>query len=108
MKSLALLLAMCIFSAVGATAQSNVGISMANGYPQMLTIGYDHAEHARQTPLAQEQDLRETSNVTYGHGERPLWEFMTATPEQPLGDVAREFREERAIGKKAVVVWKNN
>jgi hypothetical protein len=109
MKSLLLLLSVCIFSVVGAAAQSSTaGIAMANGYPQMLTIGYDHSEHARQTPLAQEQDLRETSSCTYARGERPLWEVMPISTPKPLGDLARELREERVVGKKAVLVWNNN
>ncbi|HEY7351453.1 MAG TPA: hypothetical protein VH596_01685 [Terriglobales bacterium] len=109
MKSLAFLLVMCIFSAIGAAAQNSVGLSMANGYPQMLTIGYERSEGpARQRPLAQEQDLRETSSCTYARGERPLWEVMPVSTSKPLGDIAREFREERALGQKALIVWHNN
>ena len=106
MNKLLLLVAGCVLC-TGSAAAQNLAIHTANGEPQMLNMEYDHGQRAMQTGLAQEQDIRERSEITYAHGERPLWEFIHITPSRPLGDVARDIRQERATGKKAVVTWNN-
>jgi hypothetical protein len=106
MKSLCILAAACIFSVVSASGQT-IGANAANGYPQMLTFGVDHPQHATSTHLAPEEDLLEHSSSTYAHGEKPLWEVMPAPAFTSLGNLAREAREEHAVAKKAVLVWSN-
>jgi hypothetical protein len=67
----------------------------------------EHPQHASQTPLAEEQDLRERSTYIYAQGERPAWEFMPAPPFVPIAGLARTVRAEHAAAKKAVVIWKD-
>ena len=64
----------------------------------------EHPLHATQTPLAEEQDLRERSTYVYAQGERPAWEFMPAPRFVPIADVARMLRDQHATAKKAVVI----
>lgn len=99
-----MLFATCLFTAVGAFGQSMAG--GLGGQPQMLVIP-DHPQHASQTGLAQEQCILERSDSVYAHGERPLWEFMPPEPFVSIADVARAYRREHAMAKKAVIVWKN-
>ena len=106
MNKLLLLLAVCLTVAGNSAAQSAAGAGVTFD-PQMTIIGFDHVQRATQIGLAQEQDLREKSEVTYAHGEKPLWEFMTLAPEESLGDVARSLKQERATEKKAVMSWSN-
>lgn len=103
MKSCFFLLAVCIFGHVGAAGQVVNGYWL-NGQPQMLVMP-DHPQHASQTPLAPEQDLRERSTYTYAQGERPTWEFMPVPNFVPIAELARTFRDEHVMAKKAVVVW---
>jgi hypothetical protein len=101
MKNCFFLLAMCILASVGAAGQT-IGSYFLNGQPQMLVMP-EHPQHASQTPLAQEQDLREQATYTYAQGERPAWEFMPPPRFVPIADLARVLREEHARAKKAVV-----
>jgi hypothetical protein len=101
-----LLLAACVFCA-GTVAAQNIAPAMANGDPQMRSFAFEHSQRAAQTGLAQEQDIREQNVVTYAHGERPLWEFMSLSPTEPLGDIARTLKQERAAMKKAAKSWSN-
>lgn len=97
---------LCVFGPVAAAAQGISG-SLANSQPQMLVFA-EHPQHASQIGLAPEQDLRERSTYTFAHGERPLWELMPLPPPGPsLGDLARVFRSEHAMAKKAIAVWKD-
>ena len=105
MKSCFFLFVVCILGSVGAAGQS-VGSSSLNSQPQMLVMP-EHPQHASQTPLAQEQDLREQANYTYAQGERPAWEFMPAPRFVPLADLARTLRAEHAKAKE-VVVFRND
>jgi hypothetical protein len=106
MNKLFFLLATCLIVAGNSAAQSAAGSGVTFD-PQMTIIGFDHSQRATQTGLAQEQDIRERDEVTYAHGEKPLWEFTTLAPEESLGDIARTFKQERATGKKAVMSWSN-
>jgi hypothetical protein len=101
MKNCFFLLAVCVLASVGAAGQT-VSSYWMNGQPQMLVMP-EHPLHASQTPLAQEQDLREQSTYIYAQGERPVWEFMPPPRFVPLADLARTLREEHAKAKKAVV-----
>jgi hypothetical protein len=63
-----------------------------------------HPARATQQALSQDQDLRQASSVVIAQGERPVWEFAQPLETTPLGDIAREFRKERATTKKATIV----
>jgi len=99
-----LLVVICVFCAASAVGQAMGPVLTSN--PQMLVIP-DHPQHASQTGMAQEQCLLERSQSVSGHGERPLWEVMPPEPFVSIADVARAYREEHALAKKAVMVWKN-
>jgi hypothetical protein len=73
---------------------------VAGSYVQPLTQpSYsvpDHPMHASQGDLRPEVSLLGNgSGVTTAHGDRPLSDFPTYTYVKPLGDVAREYREEK-------------
>jgi len=102
MKSCFFLFALCVLGSVGAAGQT-IGSYWLTGQPQMLVMP-EHPLHATQTPLAEEQDLRERSTYVYAQGERPAWEFMPAPHFVPIADVARMLRDQHATAKKAVVV----
>ena len=102
MKSCFFLLAVCILSSVGAAGQT-VSSYWMNSQPQMLVMP-EHPQHASQTPLAQDQDLRERSSYVYAQGERPAWEFMPAPAFVSIADLARTLRDQHAMAKKAIVV----
>ncbi len=104
MKNGFFLLLVCVFCAVGASGQT-VGYTLS-AEPQALRMP-EHPQHASQTELAQEQDLREHSAITYARGERPLWELMPAPAFVPIADVARILRYEHARAKKALIRWRN-
>src|ERR1700751_3955139 len=65
----------------------------------------DHPQHASITAMACERPLvgGNPDNYSYEKGERPLWEFGPVSEPVPLGDVARAYREQRAVAKKAAV-----
>jgi hypothetical protein len=105
MKNGFFLLAVCILGSVGAAGQT-VGSYWMNGQPQMLVMP-EHPQHASQTPLAQDQDLRERSTYVYAQGERPAWEFMPAPAFVSIADLARTLKNQHAMAKKAVVVKKD-
>lgn len=106
MKNLVLLCAVCAFCTVGAFGQSALGGNALSAQPIIFTIA-DHPQHASQTGMAQEQNILEHSESVSGHGERPLWECMPEEQFVSLGAIARAYREQRALAKKASVVWKN-
>ena len=66
----------------------------------------DHPQHAGFTPMACEHPLvgGSADNYAYAQGERPLWEFGPVSVPVPLGDVARAYRKEKSLAKKAAVV----
>jgi hypothetical protein len=67
----------------------------------------DHTRHAEQHDMARPQNILEHSEYAYERGERPLWEFGAGPAPRPLGDVAREFRKQRALLRKADIIWEN-
>src|SRR5579884_780654 len=101
MKRLVLLSAICLACSAGAMGQT-LGYVLSS-QPVVFTMP-EHPQHASQTPLAPEQSLLEHSEPVWGHGERPLWEFMPEPPFVCLGDVARSLRQEHATAKKATRV----
>ena len=105
MKNCFFLLALCMGVSAGAAGQTASSYSLG-GEAQMLVMP-EHPQHASQTALAPEQDLRERSTYIYAQGERPAWEFMPPPPFVPIAVLARTFRDEHSKAKKAVVIWKN-
>jgi len=95
-----IVIAMCLLAATAAAGQT---ASVLSNNPQMLYLT-DHAQRATTHPMAQDDNLRGTSAYSIERGERPLWEFPSDKHETPLGDVAREYRKEHALDKKAVIV----
>ena len=67
-----------------------------------------HAYHAGPHSVAGEGSILGGNGVFTGHGEMPLADIpVPEVPETPLGDVARQFRQERLYGKKAAKIWEN-
>jgi hypothetical protein len=65
----------------------------------------DHAQRAMRHSLGTEYDLREIGGITMAQGELPAWEVLSPAAETPLGDVARDYRKEHAVARKARIVW---
>lgn len=65
----------------------------------------DHPMHASQGDLRPETSLLGSNGVTTARGERPMSDFPDHTVPKPLGDVAREYREEHAKAEKATIHW---
>ncbi len=100
------LLAAGVLGVLVLCASASFGQSVTAGTlsatPQIYSFE-GHPEHAMRTPLAQEQQINGGETVVSAVGERPLWEVATIVHERPLGDVAREFRAQRLLSKKAVM-----
>jgi len=98
------LLALCFLAATAAFGQSvaSVGEAPVTSTVQMST----HAERATQHAMAEEQTLLEHSNYDYAQGERPLWEVQGPSTSHPvpLGDIARAYRKDHELVKKADIV----
>jgi len=94
------LFALCFLCATAAFAQS---------YPSLSPLEFgDHAYHASAHSTATPTDILGGNSVIVGHGEVPLADIpMPKIHETPLGDVARQVRQERLFAKKAQVVWEN-
>ncbi len=93
--------AFCTTAAFG-----QIGAAVLSNQPQIIE-STSHPLHADRTPLATEHPLVGGGPETYtsAHGERPLWEFGSPSPEPPpLGDVARAYRKEKVAAKKAEFV----
>ena len=106
MKSTLLVLGLCFLSATLAHAQSGYGGASLNGQPQVYEF-QTHSERATQKAMGQSENLLGESGYSYGQGERPLWEFASASKPVPLGDTARTLKKEHATQKKADIVWQN-
>ena len=94
------LFALCFLFATAALGQS---------YPSMSPLEFgDHPYHASAQSMAQPTDILGGTSVVIGHGEVPLADIpMPEIRETPLGDVARQARQERLFAKKAQKVWEN-
>lgn len=95
------LFALCFLCATAAFGQS---------YPSMnspIQFG-DHPFHAAAHSMATSADILGGQGVVVAHGEVPLADVpLPETHETPLGDVARQVRQERLFAKKAQKVWEN-
>ena len=96
-----LLFAIVVFSASAAFGQAGSLSSQAQAvqFP-------DHPQHASLTALACEHSLvgGAPDNYSYATGERPLWEFGPVSEPVPLGDIARAYRKEKQVAKKADII----
>lgn len=96
----AVLFILCAVTAFGQTA------AVLSNQAQMMVMP-DHPVHAGPHAMAPEQSLVGGSAYSYAQGEMPLWELGPFTQPVALGDVAREYRKEKAAQprKKAVIVF---
>jgi hypothetical protein len=76
-----------------------------NGVFSNSVMTADHSEHASMQDMGREQSLLGGGGSSYGQGERPLWEFGHPSEPRPLGDIAREFRQQKLASKKAEIVF---
>jgi len=97
-----ILLTLTIFCAAAAVAQTP-GAVLSNE-PQVLHLP-DHPHLAEQAPMARERSLVGGGTYSYAQGERPLWEFGPVSEPKPLGDIARELRQQKQSAKKAEIVF---
>jgi hypothetical protein len=67
----------------------------------------EHPLQATPHGLAAEHDLREVGSVMMAQGERPVWEVYHPV-ETPLGDAARDYRQQHEAVEKASVVWEQD
>ncbi len=65
----------------------------------------EHTSHASQQPMATSQSLLHSGAYAVETGERPIWEFGTIPQQPSLGEVARSYRKEHLLAKKAQFVW---
>jgi hypothetical protein len=99
LKTLVLTFVFCLFCATAAFGQATVLV----GNPQPTTFT-DHVQHASQHDMAVESSLLGNNPYSYAQGEQPLWQFPTPKQEVPLGDVARAYRRDHALSRKAEIV----
>ncbi len=69
----------------------------------------DHSWRASRPGPVQYWDLREPDSITIAQGERPFSDFAPVSEPRdtrPLGDVAREYRQQHAAVPKAKRVWR--
>lgn len=96
-----------IFAAFLLFAATAFGQTVLSNRPQP-TVFPDNPQHASQGGMSVETSLvgGNGNTYTFGHGERPLWEFGSPYPAPtPLGDVARAYRKEKTAVKKAEIVF---
>lgn len=68
----------------------------------------DHPDQASMHDMGSERSLIGGGGSTYAQGERPLWEFGHPVEPKPLGDVAREFRQQKLTAKKAEFIFEKD
>ena len=102
----ATLFAICFLFGTTAFGQSIYGGSL-NSQPVVYQFP-EHIQRAAYTDMGREENLLTKSGFTYARGERPLWEVMSdSSYSVPLGDIARELKQEHAADKKSTIVWQN-
>jgi hypothetical protein len=106
MKSTLLALGLCFLSATMAHGQNGYGGTALNNQAQVYEF-QAHTERATQKAMGQSENLLGEAGYTYGRGERPLWEFASASQPVPLGDTARTLKKEHATQRKAEIIWQN-
>jgi len=90
-----------------AAAFGQIGGAVLPNQPQILQMS-EHPQHAEPHAMAREQYIVGGASDTYHveHGERPLSDFGDMSVDAlPLGDVARAYRKQKLLGKKAEIVF---
>jgi hypothetical protein len=100
----AVIVTLCLTFCVSAAFGQVAGV-LTNEVQPIQPIS--HPQHAAVQSMSVEHNLLIPSAFTIAQGERPLWEFASATPETPLGDIARILRQERVDLPKSKKVWQN-
>jgi hypothetical protein len=92
-----------ILCAAAALAQS----APATSNQAQPAVFADHPMHAEPHGMATESPIAGTTAdaYSYARGEQPLWEFGPISEPVPLGDVARAYRNQKSVAKKAAVVF---
>jgi hypothetical protein len=72
-----------------------------------ITQFFEHPEHAQPHAMAAENPIAGGASdaYSYAQGEIPLWQLGPLSEPVPLGDVARAFRKEKQVGRKAEVIF---
>ena len=67
----------------------------------------DHPLHAEPHSMATERPIvgGGPETYTYAHGEQPLWEFGHPNETKPLGDIARDLRQQKLAARKSNFVF---
>jgi len=101
MKTTLLILFLLCTSAAFGQAQASIS---SQAQPAVFA---DHPQHAAPHAMATETPIAggATDAYAYEHGEQPLWQFGPVKEEIPLGDVAREYRKEKAGLKKSGIAF---
>jgi hypothetical protein len=94
--------ALCFLCASAAAFGQTASVQSNN--PQPIYMPDDRPQRAAQHDMGLESNLLGAPAYTYAQGERPMSEFVTLTPETPLGDIARAYRKEHSTAPKAVKV----
>jgi len=97
-----MLFALCFLGAAAAFGQS-VGAALS-AEPLILQLP-SHPAQAMPHAMGEERNLLGTSYSTSAQGELPLWEIAPLSRTTPLGDVARAYKKEHALVKKADKLW---
>jgi len=101
MKYLVAFFALCSAAAFG---QANGNILNSQAQP---TTFQSNPLQATQQSLASEKSVLYSNGYTVGQGERPVSDFLSSTPSQSLGDLARTLKQDHAQAKKSDVVYVN-
>jgi hypothetical protein len=102
-----ILAAFCCLFASAAFGQAVAGGSVLSNQPYVMQMP-SHPERASQQGLATPQDLLERTSFVIIQGEKSLDVNPSAVrTSEPLGDIARLLRKQRAFSKKAETLWEN-
>jgi hypothetical protein len=98
------LLVLFLFCTVAAFSQSSAPVLSSQTSVTQFT---EHPEHAEPHAMATERPIvgGASDSYTYAQGEQPLWQFGPSSVPTPLGDVARAYRKDRQMSKKAEFVF---
>ncbi|HVO63061.1 MAG TPA: hypothetical protein VMT53_19175 [Terriglobales bacterium] len=99
------ILVMLLFCATTAFCQSYGAVgAVLHNEPMIFEIP-DHPLQASARPLATPQYLNESPGSAYAAGVQPLWEFPVREQSVSLGELARRFRQDHLLAKKAEKVF---
>jgi hypothetical protein len=87
-------------------AHAQIASGVLSNQPMVLELP-EHPQHAEPHDMATERPLvgQGSNTYTYAQGERPLWEFGPVSQPVPLGDIARAYRQQKLVARKATVFF---